>query len=107
MQIQSMIFCKKALSLRKKIVSNEKLEQFGFCIKEIQKQNRGCGRGGWTKIVHGEYSGSINIRWNDNMQCLEIWTITRDTNPLPIYGQFLIFLSIFSKEIKSGALSIS
>jgi hypothetical protein len=106
MQIQSIIFCKKDLSLRKAIIANRDLDTYGFRISEIQKVNRGRGNG-WTKIVHINHDGSVNIRWNSNLQGLEIWTITRDTNPFPIYGAFIIFLSTFAKEIRSGSLCVS
>lgn len=108
MQIQSVIYCNKDLSLRKKIVKVEaSLEVFGFSIKELQKQGRGGSSQGWTKLTHSREKGSVNFRWNNNLQALEVWTITKRTSPFPIYGDFIKLLSMFAKEVKSSSFCVS
>jgi len=103
MQLHAVIQQSKNLSLRKKIISKSfetKLEFEGFEIKSKQTERTGK-EPGWTKLTCKGTTGTINFRWNQHLQGLEIWTIGKD--PLFLYGRFLAALEgLEKKEIKSG-----
>lgn len=105
MQIVIQVICSKGVSLREKIVKDNKLKQHFLQVSEEKRNDRSRG---WAKI-HGtapDRRGAINVQWLADTNILLARVVTRNGNkPNLIIGDFVDYL-IARHKSRIQAISI-
>lgn len=90
MEVLIQVICKGSTSLREKIDSDKKLNDYNLTVSTHKKAGRNPG---WSKIHSSEHNGAININWNTRAKTLVSKVVTRGSNkPDDIISDFIAYL---------------